>query len=91
MLHAIRTWLSPTAQLLTEVKQLAARVRELEQAELERETNVADQIDKLQRMVKRIRQRAYRANNGGDEDDDGIDPISRMILERRARLSRGGE
>jgi hypothetical protein len=81
MLHAIRRWLSPSAQLLDQVQQLRRRVEELERSELERETIVNDQLDKLARMIKRVRARAER--EAAHDLPPGVDPISAAILARR--------
>jgi hypothetical protein len=85
MWHAIRTWLSPTAQLVAEVQALRQRVAQLERAELERETVVNDQLDKLARMVKRVRSRNVR-EDAAQPELPGVDPISAAILARRGRL-----
>lgn len=82
MFSAIRRWLSPTAQLLAEVRALRGRVDALERAELERETVVNDQLDKLSRMIKRQRSRADR-EAAHQPELPGIDPISAAILLRR--------
>lgn len=82
VLHAIRRWLSPSAQLLEQVQQLRRRVDELERSELERETVVNDQLDKLARMIKRVRARADR-EAAHQPELPGVDPISAAILARR--------
>ena len=92
MLHAIRRWLSPTAQLVDEVQALRKRVETLERAELERETVVNDQLDKLARMIKRVRARADREHAAQQTELPGIDPISAAILARRGhRFPGNGE
>jgi transposase len=85
MLHAIRSWLSPTAQLVEQVKALRARVETLERSELERETILNDQLDKLARMIKRVRARADR-EQAAQHELPGIDPVSAAILARRGRV-----
>lgn len=85
MLHALRRWLSPTQQLRDEVRELHKRLVALEAAELERETVVADQLDKLAKLVKRVRMRADRAARADSEQLD-IDPISAQIIARRRAL-----
>lgn len=93
MLGAIRRWLSPTQQLLDQVRQLRARVEELERAELARETVVNDQLDKLSRMIKRQRSRVDR-ESAAQSELPGIDPISALILSRRGHRipgTNGGE
>lgn len=82
MLERLRLWLSPTAQLLDQVRQLRTRVEQLERAELERETVVNDQLDKLSRMIKRQRSRADR-ESAMQQELPGVDPISALILARR--------
>jgi len=89
MLHAIRAWLSPTVQLRNEVTALRRRVEELERSELERETIVNDQLDKLARVTKRVRARADR-EAAAQSELPGIDPVSAAILARRGRLSMPG-
>ena len=82
MLNAFRRWLSPTVQLLQQVQQLRQRLEQLERAELERETVVNDQLDKLSRMIKRQRSRADR-ESAVQQELPGVDPISALILARR--------
>lgn len=87
MLHAIRKWLSPTAQLVAEVQALRVRVAQLERAELERETILNDQLDKLSRMIKRVRSRNDREDAAHQHELlPGVDPVSAVILARRGRL-----
>lgn len=82
MFQAVKRWLSPTQQLLDQVQQLHKRVSQLERAELERETVVNDQLDKLSRMIKRQRSRGDR-EGAMQPELPGVDPISALILARR--------
>jgi len=95
MIAWLKRWLSPTQQLLEQVQQLHKRVSQLERAELERETVVNDQLDKLSRMIKRQRSRGDR-EGAMQPELPGVDPISALILARRGHRgfpgnSGGGE
>lgn len=89
MIARIQRWLSPTAELVAQVRALRGRVEELERAELEREANVQDQLDKLAKLYKRLRTREARAQDNGGEDAT-VDPISALILARRNSQRLGG-
>ena len=83
----IARWLG--RQFHAELERIRARLTKLEAERAEREVELAGLLEQLHRHLLRMRQQARREREKHDRSDDtqgefdGLDEVSRMILQRR--------